>query len=165
MTRQTSSSMRLDVDLGRGRDACKGLSCVLLSSSCGHFDMPRIFKTGCVPDLTTALSGRREYSATRVPQGGGAWSTLARRESECWRKLLRANPPSESLKQNLLCEARENRVVNDPNRRVFAHLDGVHTFIAKRLGVLDGRTQIPCRTDSRVHAAGVTREQPLDRVV
>src|SRR3954454_18024421 len=59
----------------------------------------------------------------------------------------------------------EDRVVDDPNRRIVVHLDRVHPLVAERLGVLDRRTQIPRGTDSRVHAAGVTREQPLDGVV
>src|SRR3954454_4108336 len=59
----------------------------------------------------------------------------------------------------------EYPVVDDPNRRIVVHLDRVHPLVAERLGVLDRRAQIPRGTDSRVHATGVTREQPLDRVV
>ena len=69
---------------------------------------------------------------------------------------------------NLFCvlrQIREDRVVHDPNRRILVHFDRVHALVAKRLGVLDRRTQIPRRTDTRVHTAGVTREQAFDRIV
>src|SRR3954466_350786 len=71
-------------------------------------------------------------------------------------------PPRKASRSR---QVREDRVIHDPNRRIFAHLDGVHTLVAKRLGVLDRRTQVPRGTDSRVHAAGVTRQQALDGIV
>src|SRR6476619_2768186 len=77
---------------------------------------------------------------------------------------LRRGPRTANL-FCVLCQIREDRVVHDPNRRIVVHLDGVHALVAKRLGVLDRRTQIPSRTDTRVHTAGVTREQALDRIV
>src|SRR5436190_22746124 len=64
-----------------------------------------------------------------------------------------------------LRQIREDPVVHDPNRRVLAHLDGVHALVTKRLGVFDRRTQIPRGTDSRVHATGVAWKQALDRIV
>src|SRR3954471_7876969 len=84
--------------------------------------------------------------------------------------VMRASPAVFSnvyarLHDSSLHQIREDPVVHDPNRRILAHLDGVHALVAKRLGVLDRRTQIPRGTDSRVHAAGVTRKQALDRIV
>src|SRR5687767_4279480 len=66
---------------------------------------------------------------------------------------------------NGLSEIREDSIVDDPDGGVLVHLDRVEPLVADGLGVPDGDAHVPGGADPRVHAAGGSRHQSLDRVM
>src|SRR4030095_6076479 len=64
-----------------------------------------------------------------------------------------------------LRDVRENRVVDDANRRIRVHLDRVKALVSDRFSERDRPADVPVRARFDVHAARRALHQALDRVV
>src|SRR5262245_4944138 len=69
------------------------------------------------------------------------------------------------VRRAALRDVRQNRVVDDADRRVRVHLDRVETLVSNRLGERDGLADVPVRARLDVHAARVALHEAFDGVV